>query len=414
MKVIVVDDDKIIRMGLVKMIVRLFEEHEIIGDFQNGEVALEYLKKNKVDLVITDIKMPIMTGIELIEKSIIELENPPTFVILSGYDEFTYVRDSMKSGAFNYLLKPIKQEDLKNVINEVEINIKNKKEKEKIINKSIDVLKKDFFKNLLFSNREIANNMDKNLLKNIQLDCNYTYQMIAIDDRKESLEMSNSLLKQYIKSIVSKYNNTEYIYFKLDKCIYLIFYYIEMLDIENRRLDYIVEKTNMLLEKECNVFILETTEEVWKLRNYSRLIKRIRNSITLNDKPLLYYLDDLKKLEKVLEKKKNDTNVTAIKLAKEYIINNYNKNITLKDIADEVFLSQNYLSELFKKEIGQGFYEFLSSYRIKKAKEILITTNLKIYEISESVGYNDAISFGRAFKKITGTTPNHYRNNKID
>ncbi|MCQ2027457.1 helix-turn-helix domain-containing protein, partial [Clostridium butyricum] len=90
---------------------------------------------------------------------------------------------------------------------------------------------------------------------------------------------------------------------------------------------------------------------------------------------------------------------------------NYNKNISLKDVADEVYLSQNYLSELFKKEIGEGFYDFLSKYRIKKAKEILLTTNLKVYEIAQMVGYNDSITFGRAFKKITGTTPNNFRNN---
>ena len=54
----------------------------------------------------------------------------------------------------------------------------------------------------------------------------------------------------------------------------------------------------------------------------------------------------------------------------------------------------------------------MNSYRIKKSKEILITTNLKVYEVAKMVGYNDSISFGRAFKKITGTTPNNFRNNK--
>ena len=116
MKIVVVDDDKIIRLGLTKIIKRLFEQHEVISDFNNGAVALEYLRDNKVDLVITDIKMPIMTGSELIEKSAKELDNPPMFIVLSGYDEFTYVRDTMKSGAFNYLLNPIKKDELKKVI----------------------------------------------------------------------------------------------------------------------------------------------------------------------------------------------------------------------------------------------------------------------------------------------------------
>lgn len=115
MRVIVVDDDKIIRMGLIKILNKLFEDIEVVSDFQNGLFAFDYLKNNsnKVDLVITDIKMPIMTGVELIEKANKELKNPPIFIVLSGYDEFTYVRDVMKNGAFNYLLKPIKKDELK-------------------------------------------------------------------------------------------------------------------------------------------------------------------------------------------------------------------------------------------------------------------------------------------------------------
>ncbi|MDU3351429.1 MAG: response regulator, partial [Clostridium sp.] len=72
MKILIVDDDKIIRLGLKKIINRIFPQYEVIAGFQNGLVAFEYLKNNKIDLVITDIKMPIMTGSELIEKSVRE------------------------------------------------------------------------------------------------------------------------------------------------------------------------------------------------------------------------------------------------------------------------------------------------------------------------------------------------------
>ena len=93
MKIIVVDDDNIIRMGLTKMIEKIDESYEVISSFQNGALTLEYLKNHskEVDLVITDIKMPVMTGIELIENSIKELDKSPLFLVLSGYDEFNYV-----------------------------------------------------------------------------------------------------------------------------------------------------------------------------------------------------------------------------------------------------------------------------------------------------------------------------------
>lgn len=414
MRIIVVDDDKIIRMGLIKILNKLFENHEIVGDFQNGLLAFEYLKENdgQVDLVITDIKMPIMTGIQFVEKANKELKHPPIFLVLSGYDEFTYVRDTMKYGAFNYLLKPIKKDELKKVVEEVEIKIEELKKKDKIMTKSIEVIKKDFFKHLLFSNSDINIRTDKSLLENIQLDEGYYYQMVVLPINKEEKEFNNKLLNSYFKE-VSNNNKIEYIYFLYNDNVYIVFYFngneiSNISDVTN----LIYEKSNVFIENGISVFILECTNKIWEVREHSKLVRKVKEKMLYNKNSKKYYVDDLNELSDILEDDKNLYSATSIKLAIQFITKNFNNNITLKDVADEVFLSQNYLSELFKKETGEGFYEFLSNYRVKRAKELLVTTNLKIYEVAESVGYNDSITFGRAFKKITGTTPNNFRNNK--
>jgi len=410
MKIVVVDDDKIIRMGLSTILKRLFNQHEVICDFPNGALVLEYLKKNegKVDLVITDIKMPVMSGIELIENAEKELNRPPIFIVLSGYDEFNYVRDSMKAGAFNYLLKPIKKDELSRVIGEVEIKIENNKKESKLILKSIEVLKKDFFKQILFSNNNINYKQDKLLLNNIQLDEGYIYKMIVIQKNE-----NNIIIKDFIKNILNKYNWMEYSYFYYDEYIYLIFYFNQtQLSNINMVIENIENETDVFINDDRNVYILEQTDKVWQLREYSKLVKKVKENLYYDNISKKYFLNQSNKLSEILENNNNNSNITVINLAKKYIINNFNKNITLKDVAYEVFLSQNYLSELFKKEIGEGFYDFLSNYRIKKAKEILLTTNLKVYEIAKNVGYNDVITFGRTFKKITGTTPNNFRNSK--
>lgn len=414
MRIIVVDDDKIIRMGLIKILNKLFENHEIVGDFQNGLLAFEYLKENdgQVDLVITDIKMPIMTGIQFVEKANKELKHPPIFLVLSGYDEFTYVRDTMKYGAFNYLLKPIKKDELKKVVEEVEIKIEELKKKDKIMTKSIEVIKKDFFKHLLFSNSDINIRTDKSLLENIQLDEGYYYQMVVLPINKEEKEFNNKLLNSYFKE-VSNNNKIEYIYFLYNDNVYIAFYFngneiSNISDVTN----LIDEKSNVFIENGISVFILECTNKIWEVREHSKLVRKVKEKMLYNKNSKKYYVDDLNELSDILEDDKNLYSATSIKLAIQFITKNFNNNITLKDVADEVFLSQNYLSELFKKETGEGFYEFLSNYRVKRAKELLVTTNLKIYEVAESVGYNDSITFGRAFKKITGTTPNNFRNNK--
>ncbi|WP_160691297.1 response regulator [Clostridium sp. C2-6-12] len=415
MRIVVVDDDRIIRIGLGTILKRLFSQYEIVYDFPNGAVVLEYLKNNEsfVDLVITDIKMPVMTGIELIEKAEKELKNPPVFIVLSGYDEFSYVRDSMKAGAFNYLLKPIQKDELSKVIKEVEIKIENDKKHRKLLSESREVLKKDFFKKILFLNNDINNRADKLLLNNIQLDEDYIYKMIVIEKNKKS--EGHTIEKDFIKNILDKYDGIEYSSFFYDKNIYLIFYFkrdkYEEIDLI---IEYIENEADIFIKNNRNVYILEYTETVWKLREYVKLVKKMKENLYYNNISKKYFLNESNKLLETLNIDNNNSDITVIKLAKEYIINNFNKSITLKDVAEEVFLSQNYLSELFKKEIGEGFYDFLSNYRIKKAKEILLTTNLKVYEVAKNVGYNDAITFGRAFKKITGTTPNDYRNNKYN
>ena len=412
MKILVVDDDNIIRMGLTKIIEKISDNYSVVAGFQNGALTLDYLKENcnNVDLVITDIKMPIMTGIELIKRAVKELDNPPIFIVLSGYDEFNYVRDTMKCGAFNYLLKPIKKDELKKVIEEAEDKIKEKINNDKILDKSIEILKKDFFKSILFSNKELGKKNDNPLLENLQLDENYQYKMIVLDNKKTD----SSIFITFIKELTNIYDGLECSYFGYKESVFMIFYInIKLYDNFNNVFESILDKSEFFIKKGSSVYILESTEKVWKLREQSKLVLKIKDNNVEKSEPQKYFLSDEDRLNEVLENNRENINNTnaVIKLAREYIINNFNKNISLKNVADEVFLSQNYLSELFRKEVGEGFYDFLSKYRIKKAKEILLTTNLKVYEVAQMVGYNDSITFGRAFKKITGTTPNNFRNN---
>ncbi|WP_455795958.1 response regulator transcription factor [Clostridium butyricum] len=412
MKIIVVDDDNIIRMGLTKMIEKIDESYEVISSFQNGALTLEYLKNHskEVDLVITDIKMPVMTGIELIENSIKELDKSPLFLVLSGYDEFNYVRDTMKMGAFNYLLKPIKRDELKKILKEVDERINEIKSNDKIIDKSIEILKKDFFKNILFSSKELNKKVENPLLENLQLNENYQYKMIVLNKKVDS-----SILYDFIKGIMDVHKDIEYSSFGYNDSVYIIFYINTKTNNNyNDIFEFIVNKSDCFIELNISVYILDDTDKIWRLREQSKLVKKMKENADESLNVKKYYLTQDERLKEILNSDLNDVNnnITVIKLAKDYIINNYNKNISLKDVADEVYLRQNYLSELFKKEIGEGFYDFLSKYRIKKAKEVLLTTNLKVYEIAQMVGYNDSITFGRAFKKITGTTPNNFRNNR--
>jgi len=101
--------------------------------------------------------------------------------------------------------------------------------------------------------------------------------------------------------------------------------------------------------------------------------------------------------------------IRAIKLAQNYIDENYLKQLTLEDVADYVHLSVYYFSHMFKKEIGMTFVEYVTEKKISKAQQLLLTTDLSISDIAREVGYWDSNYFGKVFKNTVGTTPSQYR-----
>lgn len=102
----------------------------------------------------------------------------------------------------------------------------------------------------------------------------------------------------------------------------------------------------------------------------------------------------------------------AIKKVIAYIKENYMKELTLDQIAEEVHLSKAYLSFLFKQSEGQNLTDYIIQLRMEHAKELLSATLMRTYEIAQQVGYQDEKYFGRIFKKRYGITPSEYRNSK--
>lgn len=183
------------------------------------------------------------------------------------------------------------------------------------------------------------------------------------------------------------------------------------------------------LFEELLFFIEQMDEE----ERYNRIllililvITAVRSHVAYETEPK-YYVEEFKK---IFELPTQDINIWAtkrfnsilkggkhvgsikysefVKFCMEYIYDNYKEDIVLKDLALECNISVQYLSKMFREEVGMNFVDFLNKFRIRKAKELMIQNKMSIKEICFEVGYNDPNYFSRIFKKNTGKTPRKY------
>ena len=124
--IVLADDEKLIRAGLKKILLENIDIPLEIVEAKNGEEALEFCKQKKPEILITDIRMPVMDGVELM-KNISEMEDQkkPSIIVLSGYDEFSYAKAAIQSGAISYILKPVDKKELISAVNTAIMNCMN-------------------------------------------------------------------------------------------------------------------------------------------------------------------------------------------------------------------------------------------------------------------------------------------------
>lgn len=526
-KLLIVDDEKWVRKGLINTIEWSKHDIEIIGEAEDGESALEVIKRNKPDIIISDVYMDKMDGLVLLNKCL-ELAPDIKFIILSGHEEFELVKDAIANNAVDYILKPAREEKLIKVVDkakkQIDKNQKNIEYKRKVekFKENIPVLKEKYLNYLLEDRidlKEIINNYnflninfsDENFLimivavagincaskstktqikkievkeciekitndYNVEILEDYPNRFVIIinfDDHqndkslsyidKIAQEINQSILKNiklsnkigigklYQKSerISDSYQEAkealEYKLFLENDIIFFddikisnnnyIFSYPE--EIEKSIIRSIKAENIEAINKNCKEFI-----QFFKKSNKSspQDLKRASLQLTFTilkelvkwDISLGYLFKEqeielkiksaksLRKLNELLNsfairaaeeiKDKNENkNQRQIMKAKKYISENYDKDLSLNDIAEEVYLSPNYFSNLFKEQINQTVISYLTEVRISKSKKMLKESNLKIYEIAERVGYNNSRYFSQLFKKKLGVTPNEYR-----
>ncbi|TDT70455.1 AraC family two component transcriptional regulator [Hypnocyclicus thermotrophus] len=451
-KILVVDDEKFIRLGIATILENNFIDLDI-KLAKNGKEALEIIEKEEFEIIITDINMPTMNGMELL-KEVNKLDKKIKTIILSGFNEFEYARQSIQYGVKNYLLKPIDEKELRDniyeIFNEIEKENQNKK--------------KDFIKDfLIFLERKKYNKIEKLLIKlkkNIKnLTCYYietTYNINSLSDivvninenqyiilSEKEIDFSdieyNFLCRSKKESIKDSFNEIEKlkkykIFFEKENITYENIKNRKKIEIDNEKIDtiynYLKYGKIKEIEKEINSLFndkfinngdIESFEKLHNLfylriflKNQDKIEKDILNEnfLKIKSKNMKEYINKiLESFKKICSIKENSKNIEEVYIEKalEYIKQNYNKDINMAVVSNYVSLNYSYFSTIFKKHLEMNFLDYLNKIRIEKAKEYLKRVDYKIYEIAEEVGYKNPKHFSKIFKKIEKITPIEYR-----
>lgn len=368
-KALIVDDEPSVIDGLKIMIPWDKTGFEICGEAHNAQDALLKVEESRPHLLITDIRMPFKSGLELINE-VRKMDLDIEFVILSGYSEFTYAQEALRQGVSYYLLKPLDSEEVVSVLK----NIKSK----------LDTL---FLKKYGFTYQEIeafrkSRSQYESIINNTSGErkkesWNFTWDSFD-EELTHALQLMNyqgarKLIDKLFGFIMSRQINLFEARIIVSSCIYHI---LRIAFEKNIKLDIILP------------------EEI----NEDLSLAELKNLITgILSKTINLMLENRRKKPK-----------SYLYRVKTYIDNNYSKQLKVSSLAKMEFMEAGYLGEAFTKEFGYSINEYINRVRINKAMELIRTTNMKLNDISYAVGYKNYNNFFAHFIKIANKKPTQY------
>lgn len=459
-KVILVEDDKLVRKSLITSFDWEKFNMKIIGDAKNGEKALELLENHEVDLIITDLAMPIMSGIELIRK--VKVLYPSIFiVVLSLHQDFEYIQEAMRLGAIDYIAKvELDTEHMDKTLERIHDRISAEQKKQLTPYHTLD----DDILNgvVLISNKNIEEYsyivntscyQDKWMFIGTEALIVFTenseafYDIFQILDSQTRINESLLLIevenntdyrREDIIGLIQRYR--EYFYFyeiDKDKKISVISFEnlvipqsdinlqhnkIKQIKEQLKSLKWVFDHTileNMLQELKALRLTNHKLKELLVInigecqRLYSFILSKdieLADSYSCWDDVEKWFWDTQKLIYHSIYHKAISTETNASIFEAIYLIEkNLFKNLTTTEISNSVHMSRSYFCLCFKDVVGKTFNEYIQGARISKATHYLTYTNQTISVISEKVGYADAKYFSKVFRKTTGLLPSEYR-----
>lgn len=505
-QMLIVDDEPIVRDGIRKLIP--WEEYgfEICGEGMDGKDGLCKVVTYHPDLVLVDIKMPGMSGMDMIRDAR-KQGFDGDFIILTGYADFEYAKAAISLGVRGYLLKPIDEEELISMIERVALDLTRKKEKEQYFYSSEVKAKREVLRRILSHRMDDATLAKEVALYKIGFQEHCYCVVIAKYSENmlnDELVFEDSRAEDKVNALLSGMTNVE-VLLDSDRAIIICKgrTYQEALKVLKTNNERIIAREGQgfflalghtvanwrdlvhsydcarvlleyefLYEKEgiVTITVLENSEQgymenfVEKLASYIEVgdkdgIKQAIDEYQMHFKIRLVQESEVKlltaqnlillhnSLSKRYEEAKeefpsmntitkqlldatsieqmkedvvdiaftmsdaigNTTSDNVIKRMLAYMEKNYDKDLKLEGIAKMFNYNSAYLGKVFKKEVGEGFNITLDQIRIENAKRYLQKGDMKVYQVSEKVGFSNIDYFCSKFKRYVGVSPKEFR-----
>lgn len=342
-KVIIVDDEPMIKRTLHKLIHQnaLFS---VIGEAEDGQGALELFETHRPDIIFTDIRMPVMDGLELI-KRVKEIDPSVEIVVISGYDDFSYAQQALRSGTADYLLKPIEPEALAAALDGLAGRFRAKKEGYRHHSEWLEFC------------RDSAEKV---------------FNHLWLLDEQEAME-EMELFHRKLETAPADKEFHGAMYADMFRCL------LERLD----------EKGNFGIHFDDR-FEDATSKGLEDLHRYA--VER-----------LLHIQSTLR--QRSNWHNRNSMNIAKQYIEEHYT----QEHLSLQEAAEVVGMSPSYFSRIFKEEFGLSFIQFVTRLRMEESARQLSDPLCKTYEISHNVGYSDYSHFAKVFKKHYAVSPTEYK-----
>ncbi|KAA1181473.1 response regulator [Paenibacillus sp. B2(2019)] len=438
--ILVVDDEPLICKGLSNLLASSGLDISNIYTANSGFEALDCIRMEEIDLLVTDIQMGAMSGIDLMQHA--KLAKPwVQTIVISAHETFQYAQMAVRLGAKDYLIKPLNSEQFLDSVRNVLLKMGKPSPELDVfmsgINESFRLEEplpeySKLLNELLIDPGVVLADGD-NLLKldNLKLQGPYfsvlklKVPLSGANQEKQYTMRDRRLLCYAALNIAKELMDQEWnsiAFYAPDGEITIIIQWDEKSYEDSsagqiNRLDILGRSLHFNIHKYLHLNVVIGISQILKGLSFMAVLNRqASNAILWNnehsDHYVFYYGDfnwNSYTSDPSVEELHTHSNLIVQK-AKEYIDENYaQKGLTIHDVAKKNHVSPNYLSYLFKKNTGYNLWEYVIKLRMEESREMILNTDLRRYEIAERVGYESPEHFSKIFKKYYGISPSELK-----